>query len=202
MGDETLTPRKRDVPDQSGPDIGAALLAATGRRLRPSSAAALFWVVAAHRIDGKPFSGFAHVFVTRCGDFEHFYFAALAMREGGDLYASGEGGYIYPRLIAFLFMPLTLFSVKAAALIMLVLNISIVFEPSCSAEAKSSGAILQARDFSRAHEEVFTMNRSTKISLSASAIAALVYVGVIAATASKCVPQRRTRGHPGQGFND
>ena len=33
------------------------------------------------------------------------------------------------------------------------------------------------------HEEIFTMKRSTKISLSASALAALVSVGVLAATA-------------------
>ncbi len=84
-----------------------------------------FWVVAVHRIDGQPFAGFAGVFVTGCGDFEHFYLAAQAMREGRDIYASGVHGYIYPPLIAFLFMPLTLFPVKTAALIMLVLNIAL-----------------------------------------------------------------------------
>src|SRR5258706_4440666 len=73
-----------------------------------------FGVVAAHRIDDAPYSGFASVFHTNCGDFEHFYYAARAMRDGSDLYASGVHGYIYPPLIAFLFMPLTWLPVKLA----------------------------------------------------------------------------------------
>lgn len=84
-----------------------------------------FWVVTSHRVHGTPFSGFAHEFVTGCGDFEHFYRAAKAMREGLDPYTSGVGGYIYPPLIAFLFMPLTLVSVQAAAFIMLALNMAL-----------------------------------------------------------------------------
>ena len=84
-----------------------------------------FWVVTSHRVHGAPFSGFAHEFVTGCGDFEHFYRAAKAMREGLDPYTSGVGGYIYPPLIAFLFMPLTLVSVQAAAFIMLALNMAL-----------------------------------------------------------------------------
>jgi hypothetical protein len=83
-----------------------------------------FWVVTSHRVYGAPFSGFAHEFVTGCGDFEHFYRGAKAMREGLDPYASGVRGYIYPPLIAFLFMPLTFVSVQAAAFIMLVLNMA------------------------------------------------------------------------------
>ena len=83
-----------------------------------------FWIVAAHRVHGAPYTGFASVFATGCGDFEHFYFAARAMREGGDPYDSGVRGYIYPPLIAFLFMPLTLMSVQAAATLMLVVNLA------------------------------------------------------------------------------
>lgn len=83
-----------------------------------------FWTVAAHRIHGVPYGGVASVFVTGCGDFEHFYFAARAMREGTDPYDSGMHGYIYPPLIAFLFMPLTSMSVQAAATLMLVLNLA------------------------------------------------------------------------------
>lgn len=83
-----------------------------------------FWIVAAHRVDEAPYSGFASVFSTGCGDFEHFYFAARAMREGGDPYDSGVHGYIYPPLIAFLFMPLTLMSVQAAATFMLLVNLA------------------------------------------------------------------------------
>ena len=86
---------------------------------------AWFWVVSAHRIHDAPFAGFAHTFVTGCGDFEHFYRGAKAMREGADPYASGVRGYIYPPLIAFLFMPLTFVSVQAAAVVMLALNMAL-----------------------------------------------------------------------------
>ena len=82
-----------------------------------------FWSVIAHRIAGHPFEGFAKVFMTGCGDFEHFYWGAQALRDGADLYASGVRGYIYPPLIAFLFTPLTFFSVQTAAWIMLVVNL-------------------------------------------------------------------------------
>jgi Glycosyltransferase family 87 len=84
-----------------------------------------FWVVAAHRIGDPPYSGFASVFVTGCGDFEHFYHAARAMREGRDLVGSGVNGYIYPPLIAFVFMPLTFLSVQTAALVMLIVNLTL-----------------------------------------------------------------------------
>lgn len=84
-----------------------------------------FWVVSAHRIHGEPFVGFAHVFVTGCGDFEHFYHAGRAMLLGRDIYASGAGGYIYPPLVAFLFMPLAWLPVKTAALVMLAINMAL-----------------------------------------------------------------------------
>ena len=84
-----------------------------------------FWVVSAHRIHGEPFAGFAYVFVTGCGDFEHFYHAGRAMLLGQDIYASGAGGYIYPPLVAFLFMPLAWLPVKTAALVMLAINIAL-----------------------------------------------------------------------------
>ena len=84
-----------------------------------------FWVVVSHRIGDAPYSGFASVFVTGCGDFEHFYHGARALREGSDLYASGVRGYIYPPLLAFLFMPLTAFSVQTAAWIMLIVNLGL-----------------------------------------------------------------------------
>lgn len=86
---------------------------------------AWFLTVCLHRIHDAPFAGFAHVFVTGTGDFEHFYRAGIAMRSGADLYASGSGGYIYPPLVAFLFMPLTLLSVQDAALVMLFANLAL-----------------------------------------------------------------------------
>jgi hypothetical protein len=85
---------------------------------------AWFWKVAAHRVGDAPFSGFAHVFSTGCGDFEHFFHAAQAMRAGQDIYSAGAQGYIYPPLIAFLFMPLTFLSVQTAAQLMLTVNIA------------------------------------------------------------------------------
>jgi len=84
-----------------------------------------FWAVVSHRIAGQPFEGFAKVFMTGCGDFEHFYLGAKALRDGTDLYVSGVRGYIYPPLIAFLFTPLTFFSVQTAAWIMLVVNMAL-----------------------------------------------------------------------------
>ena len=92
---------------------------------------AWFWVVVSHRIGGTPYSGFASVFVTGCGDFEHFYHGARALRDGTDLYASGVHGYIYPPLLAFLFMPLTAFSVQTAAWIMLVVNFGLGLMCAC-----------------------------------------------------------------------
>ncbi len=44
------------------------------------------------------------------GDFLAFYEAAEAMRVGGDLYVERHRNYIYPPLVAFLYMPLTVFS--------------------------------------------------------------------------------------------
>lgn len=44
------------------------------------------------------------------GDFLAFYEAAEAMRVGSDLYVERHRNYIYPPLVAFLYMPLTIFS--------------------------------------------------------------------------------------------
>jgi hypothetical protein len=41
-------------------------------------------------------------------DFYDFYWAADAARRGTDIYASGDGGYVYPPLLATLLMPITL----------------------------------------------------------------------------------------------
>lgn len=57
------------------------------------------------------------------GDFVHFFKAALAMREGTDIFASGTRGYIYPPLIAFLYMPLAALPFEAAARTDLAINI-------------------------------------------------------------------------------
>jgi hypothetical protein len=62
---------------------------------------------------------------TGMGDFRHFYGAARAMLRGEDVYASGDGGYIYPPLLAFLYMPFGALGVAAAAQAMLALNVGL-----------------------------------------------------------------------------
>ena len=57
------------------------------------------------------------------GDFGHFYFAAKAMAAGDDIYSSWHRGYIYPPLIAFLYLPLTPLTEETAALVALGINV-------------------------------------------------------------------------------
>ena len=56
------------------------------------------------------------------GDFIHFYWAAQAMLNHHDLYTSGQQGYIYPPLVAFLFQPLALLSERGADIAWLLAN--------------------------------------------------------------------------------
>ncbi|HUO10314.1 MAG TPA: glycosyltransferase family 87 protein [Phycisphaerae bacterium] len=56
------------------------------------------------------------------GDFIHFYWAAQAMVNHQDLYTSGQNGYIYPPLLAFLFQPLAFLSERAADIAWLIAN--------------------------------------------------------------------------------
>lgn len=60
-------------------------------------------------------------------DFKHFYYAAQALVTHHDLYSSGTGGYIYPPFFAFLISPLIFFSYPTAALIWLIINLSLIF---------------------------------------------------------------------------
>jgi hypothetical protein len=61
------------------------------------------------------------------GDFGHFYFAAKAMAAGDDIYSSWHGGYIYPPLLAFVYLPLTPLSEESAALVLLCINMGFLF---------------------------------------------------------------------------
>src|SRR4051812_45723681 len=70
--------------------------------------------------------GIQRVITGRFSDFHVFYTAARAMRFHQDPYVSGHRSYIYPPLIAFLYMPLTRVSESAAALIALSANIAFV----------------------------------------------------------------------------
>ncbi|MDD5349966.1 MAG: glycosyltransferase family 87 protein [Chthoniobacteraceae bacterium] len=60
------------------------------------------------------------------GDFHHFYHAAAAMTEGANIYASGERGYIYPPLVAFLFQPLAALPLGKAASLWLLVNAALL----------------------------------------------------------------------------
>ncbi len=51
--------------------------------------------------------GFKHT-ENRFADFYDFYWAADAARRGTDMYASGDGGYVYPPLLAVILIPLSL----------------------------------------------------------------------------------------------
>ncbi len=60
------------------------------------------------------------------GDFVHFFAAARAMVRGQDIYTSGIGWYIYPPLLAFLYTPLVSLPPAAAAMVMLVCNMTLM----------------------------------------------------------------------------
>ncbi len=60
------------------------------------------------------------------GDFVHFFAAAQAMVHGQDIYTSGIGWYIYPPLLAFLYTPLVSLPPAAAAMVMLVCNMTLM----------------------------------------------------------------------------
>lgn len=60
------------------------------------------------------------------GDFVHYYHAARAVLEGGDIYAAGIRWYIYPPLLAVLLSPLALLPFGIAAAAWTVFNAGIV----------------------------------------------------------------------------
>jgi hypothetical protein len=107
---------------------------------------AWLWKVSAHRVFEAPsFAGFANVFQTGCGDFEHFFLAARAMRDGEDIYRAGAQGYIYPPLIAFLYMPLTFLTVQSAAQLMLLLNMAVALACTWGASSEACRRLTQTR---------------------------------------------------------
>jgi hypothetical protein len=59
-------------------------------------------------------------------DFYHFYAATVAMSQGQDIYLSGTHGYVYPPLLAFLYLPLAHLSDVAAAAIALSINLPLM----------------------------------------------------------------------------
>jgi hypothetical protein len=81
----------------------------------------------------------------RLGDFTHFYAAAEAVRAGADVRESGEGGYIYPPLFAFLLQPLTLISQDRAAMVWLGLNAGLLFLSTVLASAQGAARFAPVR---------------------------------------------------------
>ena len=59
------------------------------------------------------------------GDFQHFYYAADAVRHGRDPYAAWTHGYIYPPLIASVAQPLAALGYDRAAAVMLAVNVAV-----------------------------------------------------------------------------
>jgi len=71
--------------------------------------------------------GLSRVDQQHWGDFRHFYWAAEAMRIGNNPYLSGEPprcGYIYPPLIAYLYVPLSNLTMPSAAKVCVFLNLA------------------------------------------------------------------------------
>jgi hypothetical protein len=60
------------------------------------------------------------------GDFYHFYAATVAMSQGQDIYRSGTGGYVYPPLLAFLYLPLAHLQDRTAAAVALTINVPLM----------------------------------------------------------------------------
>src|SRR5437762_3216749 len=59
-------------------------------------------------------------------DFRHFYAATVAMSQGKDIYQSGTQGYVYPPLLAFLYLPFAHLSDARAAAIALTINVPLM----------------------------------------------------------------------------
>jgi hypothetical protein len=59
-------------------------------------------------------------------DFYHFYEAAVAVANGKDIYLSGSEGYIYPPLLAVLFVPLAPLGHDAGVFVWLGINIAFI----------------------------------------------------------------------------
>jgi hypothetical protein len=106
--------------------------ATTGKRL----AIALGWALLLGYLFANAFSRIPR---SDTGDFGHFYYAAKAMDEGQDIYASWHQGYVYPPLLAFLYEPFALLSENAAATILLFVNMLLM----------SVSAMLGARELAR-----------------------------------------------------
>lgn len=71
-------------------------------------------------------------------DFEQFYWAAVAMRDGADLASGRSGGYVYPPLLAFALMPLAALPLKTAAIAWLGINLLIAIAAASLAAGEAA----------------------------------------------------------------
>ena len=86
----------------------------------------LIWVILATVLAVFLIRSNRHAGETTLDDFRHFYWAAAAMAHGGDPYTAGEEarhGYIYPPLVAFLYIPYAQWPMAEAKRISVTINI-------------------------------------------------------------------------------
>jgi hypothetical protein len=81
-------------------------------------------------------------------DFFHFYAATVAMSQEQDIYHSGSGGYVYPPLLAFLYLPLAHLSDVGAAAVALTINV-----PLMLASLLVGSRVAQKRLLHQTHDE-------------------------------------------------
>ena len=87
----------------------------------------LIWIALATVLAVFLIRGERHVREGSLGDFRHFYWAGEAMARGGDPYTAGEPGkrpgYIYPPLVAFLYIPYAQWPMEQAARVSVTINV-------------------------------------------------------------------------------
>lgn len=107
----------------------------------------LVWGVLATVLTVFLVRGYRHANETTLDDFRHFYWAAQAMARGGDPYTAGEDarhGYIYPPLVAFLYIPYAQWPMNEAKQVSVTINI-LVLAAGLAFAARASFDWLQIR---------------------------------------------------------
>jgi len=103
-------------------------MATTGfRNMALNWKAILVWIILATVLGVFVLRANRHVSEGTLGDFRHFYWAAEAMARGGDPYTAGapgeRPGYIYPPLIAFLYIPYAQWPMQQAGNVSVTINV-------------------------------------------------------------------------------
>ena len=97
----------------------------TGGVQGPEYLALVLWLAIAGLCVALTWTDLHRLRTRTTGDFEHFFYAADAVRHGSDPYAAWTRGYIYPPLIAFLGQPVAALGYDRAAAVMLVVNVAV-----------------------------------------------------------------------------